>query len=330
MPLHAYALDDGQLRPLEGGGPKGIARASWIDICQPSEEERAEMEKALGIKIPAAPHPGSRIGRALRLSVARPWMPAALIGRRHEDQPALRPVVFALLPGRLISVSYDGPDDLKSYVACDEASRPRTETPIQILAMLLDCASDLCGDALDLVSVDLEAINQLTFREGATSKQRARLGTSPRLRNRQLERVLQKLGATDDALVKISRCVLTVRRLVGALKERLESREAADELDRLERKLKILDEAENDLSATAAFMLQGAVGAIGIQQSKTMNTLTVIGVLLTPPVVVASIYGMNFDVMPELQWKFGYLLALGLMGLSAVGMYLIARYKGWL
>lgn len=55
-----------------------------------------------------------------------------------------------------------------------------------------------------------------------------------------------------------------------------------------------------------------------------------IGVLLTPPVVVASVYGMNFDNMPELHWPLGYLWALGLMALSGAVMYLVARYRGWL
>ena len=65
-------------------------------------------------------------------------------------------------------------------------------------------------------------------------------------------------------------------------------------------------------------------------QSRTINIMTIVGVLLTPPVLVASIYGMNFKAMPELQWEWGYAWALALMALSGIGMYLIVRMRGWL
>ena len=77
-------------------------------------------------------------------------------------------------------------------------------------------------------------------------------------------------------------------------------------------------------------MLDGAVGFIGIMQNQTVNILTVVGTLLTPPVLVASIYGMNFKNMPELQWEWGYLWALALMVISGLAMYAFVRARGWL
>ena len=58
--------------------------------------------------------------------------------------------------------------------------------------------------------------------------------------------------------------------------------------------------------------------------------MTIVGVLLTPPVLIASAYGMNFKHMPELEWTFGYAWALGLMVLSALVTYVIVRVRGWL
>ena len=75
-------------------------------------------------------------------------------------------------------------------------------------------------------------------------------------------------------------------------------------------------------------MLDGAVGYIGILQSRVINILTILGVLLTPPVLVASVYGMNFKHMPELDWTWGYAWALGLMVVSAIVMYVIASDPG--
>jgi len=84
------------------------------------------------------------------------------------------------------------------------------------------------------------------------------------------------------------------------------------------------------MSNGVAFMLDGAVGYITILQSKTINLMTILGVLLTPPVLVASVYGMNFKHMPELEWEWGYAWALGLMVISACGMYLFMRARNWL
>jgi magnesium transporter len=95
------------------------------------------------------------------------------------------------------------------------------------------------------------------------------------------------------------------------LQERDDESPLAGKLKLFERELKALAEAEEDLSATNAFMLDGAVGYIGILQSKVINILSILGVLLTPPVLVASVYGMNFKHMPELDWSWGYPWALG-------------------
>ena len=77
-------------------------------------------------------------------------------------------------------------------------------------------------------------------------------------------------------------------------------------------------------------MLDGTVGYIGILQSKSINIMTIVGVVLTPPILIASIYGMNFKHMPELQWEWGYAFALGLMVVSAVAVYVVVRVRGWL
>jgi magnesium transporter len=77
-------------------------------------------------------------------------------------------------------------------------------------------------------------------------------------------------------------------------------------------------------------VLDGAVGFITIQQSKIVNILTIVGVLLSPAMVIGGIYGMNFKVMPELQWDYGYAWALGLIVASTAAMYVLFRRRGWL
>ena len=69
---------------------------------------------------------------------------------------------------------------------------------------------------------------------------------------------------------------------------------------------------------------------INLQQNNTVRILSVIAALFLPPTLIASIYGMNFANMPELQTSWGYVYALVLMGATTVGTYLFLRWKRWL
>ena len=64
--------------------------------------------------------------------------------------------------------------------------------------------------------------------------------------------------------------------------------------------------------------------------NQVMKTLTALTVILMAPTLIAGIYGMNFDQMPELRWTYGYPLALGLMATVALGLFVYFRRKGWI
>jgi magnesium transporter len=78
------------------------------------------------------------------------------------------------------------------------------------------------------------------------------------------------------------------------------------------------------------FLLDATLGFINIQQNGIMQLFSVVAVVFLPPTLVASIYGMNFEVMPELSWPWGYPLALLVMIATAVGPYLWFKHRGWL
>ena len=78
------------------------------------------------------------------------------------------------------------------------------------------------------------------------------------------------------------------------------------------------------------FLLDATLGLISLEQNQIIKIFSVAAVVFLPPTLVASIYGMNFDHMPELSWPFGYPFALALMAISAVVPYLFFKRKGWL
>jgi magnesium transporter len=76
--------------------------------------------------------------------------------------------------------------------------------------------------------------------------------------------------------------------------------------------------------------MNATVGFININQNKIIKLFSVASVALLPPTLIASVYGMNFQAMPELQWRFGYPFALALMAASVVAPFWFFRRKGWL
>jgi magnesium transporter len=72
------------------------------------------------------------------------------------------------------------------------------------------------------------------------------------------------------------------------------------------------------------------MGLINIDQNRIIKIFTVATVAFMPPTLIASIYGMNFSLMPELQWKYGYFLALFLMAASSLGTLFYFKKKNWL
>lgn len=69
---------------------------------------------------------------------------------------------------------------------------------------------------------------------------------------------------------------------------------------------------------------------ISIEQNAIIKIFSVAAVIFLPPTLVASIYGMNFDIIPELKWEFGYPFAIGLMVVSAILPFWYFRRRGWL
>jgi magnesium transporter len=326
--LQAYAVDGERLKPVSSD-VASLGSAYWIDVFEPTPDEQKALEQTLNMRLRVPEEPASfQIASPLRSSDGIITLTALLLARLEARQPQLVTVQFIKGRGPLVTVTKGGSGGL-AWLAqqCDDCVPPgSSDAFLVLLDLIIECATD----ALDHLGEDLDRLNRVLFQHHATREHRLRIDRSPRRRNHQLELILTELGYCREVLVKLRRSVLSLRRVVILLRERDAESALAGKLQSFEHELKALAEAEEDLSATTGFMLDGAVGFIGILQSKTINVMTILGVLLTPPVLVASVYGMNFKHMPELDWGWGYVWALGLMVLSALGMYVVVRVRGWL
>jgi len=118
-------------------------------------------------------------------------------------------------------------------------------------------------------------------------------------------------------------------RVIAFARIQLRSDKSAQDLDALERDIKSLHEYQVDLFNKVQFMLDATMGLIGIQQNSIIKIISIVSVVFTPPTLVASIYGMNFEIMPELHWHLGYPYALALMVATGTLPYLYFKWRRW-
>ncbi len=328
--LKAYQIDDGKLHALDGNlDAATLRKARWLDLCDATDEEKQTVEDALKVQLSAVNDDEPfQVSSHFSASEHQLTMTGSLLVIRSDNDPQLLKVTFVRAKDMLVTVSEGGPGGLSNLIGeCEDgiSDKPgRDDIFIGLLNMIVDHTDNI----LDKVGHDLDRINTQVFQHHATLKRRRLLQNSPRLRNRQLERVLTDLGPSREILVKLRRSVLSFRRMADFLREQKLPKNLLAKIEDFDRDLVSIAEAENDLSTTAGFLLDGVVGYIGLLQNKVMNTLTLVGIILTPPVLVASIYGMNFRHMPELEWTYGYPYALGLMVVTTAALWLFVRWRG--
>ncbi|RZL69211.1 MAG: magnesium transporter CorA, partial [Sphingomonas sp.] len=110
---------------------------------------------------------------------------------------------------------------------------------------------------------------------------------------------------------------------------KLAQEETDARFETIRRDIESLDEFETRLSENVQFLLDAALGLINIEQNNVFRVLTVVSVVGVPPTLIASMYGMNFKHMPELDWAYGYPYALSLILASAIIPIVVFRIKGW-
>ena len=148
-----------------------------------------------------------------------------------------------------------------------------------------------------------------------------------------MKETLITLGQVGEVTTRTSETLLGLNRIlafVAAEKANAVRKENQPLIKTLVRDVRSLVEHASFLNSKAQFLLDAVLGVINVEQNNIIKTFTVASVALMPPTLIASIYGMNYEAMPELKWEFGYPLALLMMVVSAILPVLYFRRKGWL
>lgn len=187
----------------------------------------------------------------------------------------------------------------------------------EVLLNLFDTDAEYSADCLETIYDELDSASQAIL--------------SGELSDEQASEVLGSIARFEDLNGKIRRNMMDTRRAVSFLmRSKILSAEQFEDARQILRDIESLDSHTAFLFDKINFLLDATVGFININQSKIIKLFSVASVALLPPTLIASVYGMNFEVMPELTWRYGYPYAIVLMIASAAIPMVYFRYKGWL
>jgi magnesium transporter len=300
-----------------GPGWRPDADAVWIDLLRPTREEEVAVEAALGLDLPtreemAALEPSSRLYQ----EGGATFMTATLLARSHEDKPFGTPVTFVLAKGLVVTVRYE---DLRSFtVFSGRALEEEKTTASETLLGLLDAVIERLAQVLDDTGHAVEDASSAIFNRPPAGNFRP-LMTS-------LAQAQSVTALARGSLVSVGR-LLSFAVLAPEIAAAPACRA---HLETLQRDTQSLTEHASHQSAHVAFLLDAALGLINIEQNGIIKFFSVVAVVFMPPTLVASIYGMNFDVMPELHWVFGYPMAVVAMLVAGILPVLWFKKRGWL
>jgi len=189
---------------------------------------------------------------------------------------------------------------------------------------LLDAVIDRAADILERIGVDVDQVSHDIFEpEGSEAD-----------RSRSYNDILKTIGRKGDLTSKVRESLVSIGRLLLFLANEADAirlpKERRAQLKGMQRDVQSLSDHATYLSNKITFLLDAMVGVVSLQQNNIIKIFSVVAVVLMPPTLVASIYGMNFKVMPELEWPLGYPFALVLMLVAAVLPYLFFKWRKWL
>jgi magnesium transporter len=312
-------------RVVVPNGEKPPEGAVWLDLLSPTGEEDKAVEAATGFAVPtreemAEIEPSSR----LYIENGARFMTATLICAADTDTPATTVVTFILGAGPLVTVRYDDPRPFA--IAANRLARycPPSVTGVNILIDLLDAIIDRAADVLERTGAEIDLVSQRIFQQGNPANDATH----------SYREILKTIGRKGDLNSKVRESMVSIGRLVLFLANDAEGlklhKDQRSLLKSMARDVNSLNDHASFLANKITFLLDAILGMVSLEQASVIKIFSVVAVVLLPPTMIASIYGMNFDVLPELHWTYGYPMSLVMMLASAILPYRFFKWKGWL
>lgn len=327
------AREPGGGREVAAADLKGFAlpaRGGWIDLLDPSPDEVAAVEAATGLTVPTRDQLSEvEVSSRLRRDGAAIVLSLPIVFRDAGGLARVTPVGFALSADHLVTIRFE---TLRSFETCQERVE-RDEVvsadPALVLVALLEAIVDRLADLLEEAGADLDDLAAEVFGPDLDEKP----GQRPKAQDANLRRTLRSVGRSRQLVSKVRATLLGIGRIVPYVRSEAEawlSDGAVHRLETVRHDVDSLDEYEVHLSDKVQFLLDADLGLINIEQNDRFRILTVVSIVGIPPTFVASLYGMNFKHMPELDWQWGYAYGLAVIAASALVPLVWFKVRGWL
>ena len=326
--LNVFTLANGRLFQEEIESLEELARFKpiWVDLESPTPEERRWVKQHFGLSIPedAMDEDIEESARFFEEDNGELHIRSDFLIDDDEDPRAVR-VAFILneqndeLKSRGVLFSIHDEDVPVFRLLRMRARRMPglIDDAKDVLLMLFDVDAEYCADTLEDIYDELESVSRQVLDGNVTDNKAGE--------------VLSAIARHEDMSGRIRRNVMDTRRAVSfMMRTRMLNKEQFEDARQILRDLDSLDGHTAFLFDKINFLMDATVGFININQNKIIKIFSVASVALLPPTLIASIYGMNFQHMPELSQTWGYPAALGLMVASALVPMLYFRKRGWL
>ncbi len=298
----------------------------WIDLLDANEAEVAEAARISGLRVPTR-DALSEIESTSRIFIEKGalYLSLPLITPMGDQSTSLMPVGLVVSKDMLLTIRFAPAaafDAVSKAVASEEDLKPD-----DVFTRLLESMIDRAADRLEHAGGELDSVSRSAFHVDRADRRNV-AKASDALRN-----VLRQIGRVGDRLSQIRDTLLGLDRISAFILETPQcgfSQSVLQRLRAVHADIVSLNSYEEHLANKVQFLLDATLGFISIEQNDIVKVLTVVSVVGVPPVLVAGIYGMNFKVMPEYNWAFGYPYSLALMVVTAILPIVWFKWRKWL
>ncbi|HEY2619078.1 MAG TPA: magnesium transporter CorA family protein [Acetobacteraceae bacterium] len=321
--LKVFCADGGGLIDAMPISPLPVG--PWVDLFSPTPEETARLEAETGLSI-ASRDQLAEIESSSRLSERDGvlYLSVPVVSIDADGLAVSSQVGVVLSERRLVTIRFTEMPGFASQVS--NLTNLPEQSPAAVFVGLLEGLVDRTADQLERVRDEMDATANRIFVRHSGAR-------GPSQDNRELREALQKISLTGDYVSRVHDTLLVLGRIVGyvsavgpdwfpaALRKRVKT---------LRQDVASLRDFDAHLSEKVHFQLDAILGFVNIAQNHIIKVLAVVGTVGVPPTLIASIYGMNFEAMPELRAAWGYPIAMCAIAASALIPLLWFKRRGWL
>ncbi|CAM3547300.1 magnesium/cobalt transporter CorA [Arcobacter aquimarinus] len=286
----------------------------WIDMLLPTIDEIKAVENMFDMKFPT-----KQESEEIELS-SRYWEENNRIEINsyflvNENNQASNETVSFILQGTLlISVRYKKLQSFDTFTKKLLISPREFRTGYSIFCQIIDIRIDADADTIENLSKEITKIRKHVFTDYSNDD----------------EEILEKISTFEDLNMKIRENLTDKQRILNSLLKSQKFVDDKQELPIMLKDIKSLIDHTNFNFERLDYLQNIFIGVLSIEQNKVIKIFTIVNVIFLPPTLIASMYGMNFDFMPELHWEYGYLFSIIFMILASVTPLLIFKKKGWI